>query len=518
MMRLATQTGQLAWLWQRTDGGPQVPFPAPPKATPVCSADQRQLAYFLGKAIWLGELLHLAAVEVDTPVTRAVFSRDGKTVYALGHEDTGGSTLYAIAVANRKVTVLASHLDAPWLPGAIAVTDDAVILPLATAEPPDDAARQKPHGDRWLKLYRFDLRSHQLRLLQSDDGQDDNDPTVVGNELYWVSARITSSVEVMPIAGGPARTVVSGGGAQLPAWSSDGKRLAFMVGELRLADAPLDLDIASVEIGRDGRPRGEPTALITGNHEDFVPAWSPDGRWIAWHSHRAPHPVSWYAAPGATDDIWVRKADDPSAPEIRVTNDLRETGLVYWSPDGSRLVYATVVPRSSKPYRFELRTSRIDPASGAPSGEQTLALPPEIADPHAVDGSPLSITGPLGADWSPRGDELAVVSTSGQHEGHHDVELWIVRPDGTRPRKIASFRSATLEGGLAWTPDASAVLFGGLDGDRMQIFRVAATGGAPRRISDGAGNLMHPRVSPDGRWIAYSRIETVHAVHHQRLP
>jgi Tol biopolymer transport system component len=43
----------------------------------------------------------------------------------------------------------------------------------------------------------------------------------------------------------------------------------------------------------------------------------------------------------------------------------------------------------------------------------------------------------------------------------------------------------------------------------MQIYSINRTGTGMKRLSDGQGNLVNPRVSPDGKWIACSRIDTV---------
>jgi Tol biopolymer transport system component len=40
----------------------------------------------------------------------------------------------------------------------------------------------------------------------------------------------------------------------------------------------------------------------------------------------------------------------------------------------------------------------------------------------------------------------------------------------------------------------------------MQIFAVTRSGGAPRQLTEDPANLMHPQVSPDGRWIACTRM------------
>ena len=40
----------------------------------------------------------------------------------------------------------------------------------------------------------------------------------------------------------------------------------------------------------------------------------------------------------------------------------------------------------------------------------------------------------------------------------------------------------------------------------MQLFRVPAGGGEPVQLTADDANLLHPRVSPDGRWVAATRL------------
>jgi len=132
-------------------------------------------------------------------------------------------------------------------------------------------------------------------------------------------------------------TVIASRDAYVPSWAPGGKRLAFVTGDYRLVDWALPQDIFIVDISADAMVRGTPTPYIVGNHEDFPPQWSSDGRWIAWHSHRAVNNPAYYDAPGTSDDIWIRRADDVHAPEIRATHNLWETYGAYWSPDGREL-------------------------------------------------------------------------------------------------------------------------------------------------------------------------------------
>ena len=95
--------------------------------------------------------------------------------------------------------------------------------------------------------------------------------------------------------------------------------------------------------------------------------------------------------------------------------------------------------------------------------------------------------------------------------------LWLVSRDLKHTRKLVTYRNDTTSG-ISWTPDGRQIAYSALDGDRMQIFTVAISGGQPIRITDGSGNYMHPRVSPDGRWVAFSNMETLAVIRRTRLP
>ncbi len=43
----------------------------------------------------------------------------------------------------------------------------------------------------------------------------------------------------------------------------------------------------------------------------------------------------------------------------------------------------------------------------------------------------------------------------------------------------------------------------------MQIFKIAVGGGRPQRLSDDDAGLLHPQVSPDGRYVACSRLQWI---------
>jgi len=230
-----------------------------------------------------------------------------------------------------------------------------------------------------------------------------------------------------------------------------------------------------------------PAVIISGYHEDFPPAWSPDGHWIAFHSHRSKTPVPEYSSAGSTDDIYLRKADDPQAPEIRLTDFGWETGPAYWSPDGQKLLFSSW-KRGGEPGIDKLWITTVDLEIGRALRTDLLPLSAEIRSAQW-------------AAWSPDGKEIAIED----NRGGGARSLWIVREDGSHPVKVLDYQGTTY-GGLDWTGDGKNIIYSALGGDGLQLFSAPRAGGAPRQLTHDSGNLMHPRVSPDGRWIACTRI------------
>ena len=92
--------------------------------------------------------------------------------------------------------------------------------------------------------------------------------------------------------------------------SPDGKKLAF--------SAMTHLYVADI-------PGAKPTQLTTGDMRAYQPAWSPDGKWIAY--------VSWTADGG---QLWKIPAEGGTPQQVSKSIALYSNPV--WSPDGSRIV------------------------------------------------------------------------------------------------------------------------------------------------------------------------------------
>jgi Tol biopolymer transport system component len=106
-------------------------------------------------------------------------------------------------------------------------------------------------------------------------------------------------------------------GGEYPAWSRNGKRIAFATNQPVRQNG---FDIAVVNA--DGT---KPHRLTRNELYEMGPAWSPDGKWLAF-----------YAGNDGSHDVYLMRPD--GSDRRRLTRDGGE--LPSWSPDGLYIAYA----------------------------------------------------------------------------------------------------------------------------------------------------------------------------------
>jgi dipeptidyl aminopeptidase/acylaminoacyl peptidase len=230
----------------------------------------------------------------------------------------------------------------------------------------------------------------------------------------------------------------------VPAVSPDGRMAVVAVSR-----PDLDADEYRSQlwaVPTDGSASARP---LTSGALDSAPAFSPDGRWLAYLS----------AESGGRPQIWLLSTAG-GAPR-RLTDHHLGAGAPVWAPDSRRLAYVARVPEQGRygtadgvgpgaePPRLittlKYRLDGVGFLTDRPSQVFVLDLPADFADDTAPLPGPVQVTTGtadcLDVTWRPDGGELAFVSA---RHPRADVDLvrdvYAIAPDGSGLRRVTSSR------------------------------------------------------------------------------
>jgi TolB protein len=189
------------------------------------------------------------------------------------------------------------------------------------------------------------------------------------------------------------------------------------------------------------------------------PAWSPDGRRIAFSSAR-----------DGTPHIFVMKADGSGT--VRVTESSKADQQPSWSGDGKRIVF------SREGALFEA------PVAGG------------IA--RRVGRGPGNAEDPA---YSPDGKLIAY---DYRVPGFATREIYVMNADGTGLRQVT--RLNAVSGIPAWSPDGKLLAFqSNLRGGRYEVYTIRLDGTGLRQVTHSSIDVIQPTWLPDGKTIGFAR-------------
>jgi dipeptidyl aminopeptidase/acylaminoacyl peptidase len=119
------------------------------------------------------------------------------------------------------------------------------------------------------------------------------------------------------------------------------------------------------------------TQVTSGDYDDSQPAWSPDGKQLAFTSNRTAEPDRNY-----NSDIWTVDAGNTDQGKTlhQVTTNPGEDNSPAWSPDGKWIAFVSRI--EPKALDYETRHLAIIPATGGEEKVLTLALDRWVIDPR----------------------------------------------------------------------------------------------------------------------------------------
>src|SRR2546422_232721 len=335
-----------------------------------------------------------------------------------------------------------------------------------------------------------------------------------GREIAFVRQSGSEvSIFVIPALGGPERKLYSGTSAFFSlydygnalSWSPDGKYLAFS-GQ-RSPRQPNSIFLLSSESLETRQLTQPPTGFLG----DSTPAFSPDGKVLAFVRGASSRDVEIYIMPAA--------GGEPK----RLTFDNRSGRSLAWTADGREILFSLWAS-------LTFRLWRVSAAGGTPEqlaigeGGSTLAISRQgdhLAYSRESRDTDIWRVGTSGAtniskptrlisstrlDYGPQysPDSKRIAFTSGRSGSN---EIWVCDADGLNPVQLTSFGGPDV-GSPRWSPDGRQIAFDSVALGSRDIFVVSVEGGKPRRLTEDSSDEVRPSWSRDGRWIYFGSNRT----------
>jgi TolB protein len=212
--------------------------------------------------------------------------------------------------------------------------------------------------------------------------------------------------------------------------------------------------------------------------DDHHPTWSPDGTRIAYATDRLSSGGP--ARPGGiegstTYHVYVMNSDSSGLYQLTHEPEGSGDGMPDWSPDGSRIAFV-----SSATGTYQIYTIRLDGSDRK-----------RVTYNNNFDHDPA---------WSPDSSRIVYASY-----GASGADLWITNADGTHPVRLTTHSADEMD--PDWSPDGSRIVYDSFRAGNSDLFIINSDGSGETNLTNTPDQAeSYPAWSPDGNWIAFCNV------------
>jgi serine/threonine protein kinase len=209
-----------------------------------------------------------------------------------------------------------------------------------------------------------------------------------------------------------------------------------------------------------------PVNLTNDADQNNEPAFSPDGKFIAFSSNR-----------DGFGDIYLMEANGSNVK--RLTDKPGGSRTPCWSPDGKHIAFTTDRDGNSEIYMMD-----------ADGSNQV-----NLTNDSGFDADPA---------WSPDGTKIAFVSRRGKMQG---MRVFIMDADGKNPQPITQRDNIFGNVYPAWSPDGKKLIYSDDVPEGQELFMIDADGTHKKQMTKLGSINTKAAWSPDGKFIAFQHVE-----------
>ena len=403
---------------------------------------------------------------------------------AVSTERINGRPSWPLFRPNRVLCIIDARITSPCgSPPLKFDVDRDVYGPMALSPDSNTVYFSSPNNRGMVELIAADLTTRRTRRL-SNFNRDAYAPSVAadGTVVFKTQTYRTHLADIA-FEGGPTRQLTTFQ-SETPSYHPTRSLIAFTYGTWRrVVDDAKYPDIAQ-EIGvvdlNQPIPAAKPSEVLEdSDSEDQAMTWSPNGKWIAFHSHKE-----------MSDDVWLRPAEAlAKADDKRITFLGRgaEVGWPRWSPDGRTVLLNGARKGDGASVLYAIGVNQ---DNGRVTGELR-----EVK----VEG----ITGEMGhAEWMPGSTSIVALAKEGP--GRHVI--FTVPVAGGRAAIVHRFESEHDFSGLGVSSNGRFVAFAAPAPDGyFQIFVKAVGVQTPAvQLTTDRSHKTQPAFAPDNSRVAFT--------------